>query len=75
VDGYYDLFHRVSLLFYLIHFPTKKKKIFIEKNLSDKQTFFRIVDEGGRFVDKGFGLLKPLSFSVVPIASRLLISA
>jgi hypothetical protein len=35
----------------------------------------RIVDDGGRFVDTGFGLLKPPSFSVVPIASRLFISA
>lgn len=40
-----------------------------------EQTFFRTVDDGGRFDESGFGLLKPLSFSVVPIASRLLISA
>ena len=40
-----------------------------------RHTFFRIVDDGGRFDDSGRGLLKPPSFSVVPIASRLLISA
>jgi hypothetical protein len=34
-----------------------------------------MVDDGGRFDERGLGLLKPLSFSVVPIASRLLISA
>jgi hypothetical protein len=38
-------------------------------------TFFRVIDDGGRFDDRGLGLLKPPSLSVVPIASRLLISA
>ena len=66
----------MNLLFYSDHFPIEKKEIDWRKTIALKeQTFFLTVDDGGRFDESGFGLLKLPSFSVVPIASRLLISA